>query len=353
MSEKKRIVWLDYLRTIAILCVLLCHSVEGIYHFNVKELMRMGYYSQIIAFTCFTIGRLGAPLFFLISGYLLLDRDYSDGKAVSFWKNNWLRLLTCTSTWFIIYDLFLKFVLKRNVPWIMVLMDAIYLHKVDMGHVWYMPVILAIYVCVPLLAYGLRKFETSTLKFPYLFFMGCAFVIPFANIINNILFGKTVALQIPTMFSGGAYGIYFLTGYMLRKGSLKKYSTSLMISISALSFAAAVMLQLWAYSRGYQYNIWYDNILLLICSTCVFEMVSRVKSEAFSKSAQFISRYSFAMYLIHYPFRMLLIRYFSTVSGPHAVRMMIVWALSFVISITVSWLISKIPKVGPWLLFLK
>ena len=74
--ENNRIAGIDTLRAIGILCVVMCHSVEGdIYTLNLEGMNGLSLVSKIFAFTMFSIGRLGVPLFLLISGYLLLDKE--------------------------------------------------------------------------------------------------------------------------------------------------------------------------------------------------------------------------------------------------------------------------------------
>lgn len=80
--EHKRIVSLDILRTIAILDVLLVHCTESVYPMNNPTLLSYSILSQFLAISLFTLGRLGVPIFFFISGYLLLDKDYKNGGGV-------------------------------------------------------------------------------------------------------------------------------------------------------------------------------------------------------------------------------------------------------------------------------
>ena len=67
---KERIQKFDIARTFAILCVVLCHSVEAAYS-NVayKQLSNI---SQIFRIVFFTLGRLGVPIFLFLTGALIL-----------------------------------------------------------------------------------------------------------------------------------------------------------------------------------------------------------------------------------------------------------------------------------------
>lgn len=107
--KKKRILFIDHIRALAILMVIMCHVID------VNCLFWLGYQEmsgarQIILYTLLIFGRCGVPLFLMITGYLLLDRDYSDGKWKSFYLHKWLHLFLLTEIWFIIYEGFSVFV---------------------------------------------------------------------------------------------------------------------------------------------------------------------------------------------------------------------------------------------------
>ena len=76
INAKKRIINLDIARTFAILCVVLCHSVECVYKMNLQEWNSYSNTSNIIKIILFTIGRLGVPIFLLLTGYLTLNKNF-------------------------------------------------------------------------------------------------------------------------------------------------------------------------------------------------------------------------------------------------------------------------------------
>lgn len=88
-EPRASIQWIDLLRCIAICCVLLTHATALVYTFDLESMTPISA-SVVFAFTLHSIGRLGVPIFFMITGYLLLDRSYTEGAA-RFWKKNYLR----------------------------------------------------------------------------------------------------------------------------------------------------------------------------------------------------------------------------------------------------------------------
>ena len=96
VSSGDRIEWIDLARTFAILSVITVHSIERAYTFNLESMNSMPALVRTVCFILFTVGRLGVPLFFFITGYLLLGRNYADEDCFRFWRKNLLALLLTT-----------------------------------------------------------------------------------------------------------------------------------------------------------------------------------------------------------------------------------------------------------------
>ena len=79
--SRQRFVGIDVLRTFAILCVVLNHCTENIYALTLEGLGGLSHISRVFGLSGFTLGRVGVPCFLAISGYLLMDRDYSPPKG--------------------------------------------------------------------------------------------------------------------------------------------------------------------------------------------------------------------------------------------------------------------------------
>lgn len=96
-EKKQRNIKFDIIRTFAILCVILCHSVEAIFDFSQQGWDILNNSSRIFMFVTFTIGRLGVPLFLLLSllsGALLLRKSINDDNdLVNFYKRSLLAML--------------------------------------------------------------------------------------------------------------------------------------------------------------------------------------------------------------------------------------------------------------------
>ena len=168
-SVKDRIEWVDLTRALAIAFVVLNHATESIWPLRLPQLLSVGISSRILGLACFTLGRLGVPLFLMISGCLLLDREYDEKKCLRFWRANWLRLMLVTMVWIIIYDVFLMLCFRQQISFALFLKHLFFMQQVNMSHMWYMPMALGMYVLIPFVANGIRSLPGKFLFYSILF----------------------------------------------------------------------------------------------------------------------------------------------------------------------------------------
>ena len=150
-NETSRVQSIDVLRTLALLCVLSIHSLRAaIAQVNGQDLSGLTG-NQIAASCAIGLSTLGVPLFLMISGYLLLDRDYTKERTLTFFKRNLLSLVVSYE----IFDLALAVVQYIGAGGVTVadyVKSALFIGPAPMGHLWYMQAIVGAYLLVPLLA---------------------------------------------------------------------------------------------------------------------------------------------------------------------------------------------------------
>lgn len=352
LPESKRIQWIDLARAAAIFCVILCHAAEGIYDLNVQDMAAVSLVSKLFAFSSMTVGRLGVPLFLMISGYLLLDREYDSEKIRSFYKNTWLKLLIVAEIWFVIFEIF-NIIRGKGATFTRIIEDLFFFNSIYVSHLWYLPMILGLYLLLPLISNGLRSIDCKLLWLPLGVLGSYAFIFPFVKVIASTLGTSNLSLQFSLGFSGGVYGLYMLAGYLIKKGSFNQISTRILIVVAAISFVLNVAFQLWAYSNQYTYNVWYDCPFLLVLAVCLFELMSRIKTVPFCKAVHFLSYYSFPVYLLHNMIRIIILPVFEESGWLKPLLVVLLFAVTTVLSYPLSWAVSKIPKVGKYILYLK
>ncbi len=358
-GSMKRIINLDVARTFAITTVVLCHAVELIYSMNLDGWLQASRLTKIFRTVAFTTGRLGVPIFLFLTGYLLLSRTYKSERDVKkFYKKNLLPIVLTTEIWIIIYNIFMSIYNNTNFSIILLVKQMLFLEKVNLMNTWYMPMIIGIYIVIPYLSNILHSFPLKTLKLPlFLVFIIC-FIMPTVNLILEVYGLELYSSILNISFLGGTYGLYIIVGYgLIHNKKLRNISTFSVIVLSIISFGLACAVQLFRYIRYMPYNIWYDSPFIFICSLFLFELFMRIKTEKLPNVVNtfftYISKISLSIYFIHIIVEMLLQPYIQRLAISNFIKLFILFSISFIITILISWSTSKIKLVKNKVLLIK
>ena len=98
---------MDAIRALAAFCVVVNHVTETLFPLNADFIGQASAATKWLAFLGFTFGRTGVPLFFLLSGYLLLSRTYDETRIKRFYRHNFLPMLLVWEVWILLYSVFL------------------------------------------------------------------------------------------------------------------------------------------------------------------------------------------------------------------------------------------------------
>lgn len=345
---RTRIEWIDLVRAIAILTVLYIHATDGIYIISSDAIVNYTLASRIFNFASLFIGRIGVPFFLMITGYLLLDRSYDDEKTRKFWSVNCKGLIIITVIWAIIYTISLQIV-SSNSPSI----NPVEAGNLFFSHMWYMPMIIGMYLSIPFVATGLKYFEDKIILQALMVFAVLAFIMPFITTILDLEGIKNVSIQYSLGFSGGVYGIYILLGYLVKKGMFKHISNLKLWIISIISFLICVVFQYYTFIKGYPFFLWYEFPFVLFGSFALFELCSRREHVRFYKEVKVLSKYSFAVFLIHNLFRIPLLPLVVMLPVSEPVKAIVLWILLIIFSFAAAAIIYRIPKYGKYLLYMR
>ena len=315
-----RIAGLDLIRAAAIVLVVLNHSVEvacGLHDVDVVNQMSTG--AQWFAFINFTLGRLGVPLFFFLSGYLLLPRGFDQQSTERFYRRNVLTLLATWECWIIIYNAMTAALEGMQFDSTTAFMTQphafdpaelirtmLFVESVDMMHVWYVGVILGIYLFLPWVARVLPSMSDKELLALTAIAFAYYFVLPTVQLFVGVKLQPWIDLS----FSGGTYGLYVVMGYLLRR-----FEPMIERSIGKIFLTAATVGAILAtaytliefYRHGDKLLMWYDVCTLPIAASGLFIALKRLAIE--NRLTETLSRFSFGIYLLHAPILILMIKY--------------------------------------------
>ena len=313
--EKKRILYLDLARTVAIISISTNHAVNrsyAIYSGQQMEYLQLSFAENIFKAVVYVFSRIGVPLFMMITGVLVLRKSFESEKEVrSFYKYNWGRMLLTTEIWlFIMY-------------WVQCLLDllggkelaplgeliagcvynACFINQKTFGSIWYMQMILPLYLVLPVFAVFIKKGGGKYLVLPagLLFFM--SFLIPSVNtfIVRNQgtdSFGITLVEPVAHLV------LYIFAGYYISSEQciLRKIRKDVLFGVlTLLLFGICVFDQFYGFGQAYDYHVGYESVSIFVLSCVIFEWFRRNDRAVFPvrRWVHWISSASFAIYFVH------------------------------------------------------
>lgn len=354
MKERKRIEWLDTARSAAILLVVLCHMTETTYFYSDIDINSCSLSSKIFAYVMFTAGRMGVPFFLFISGYLLVPREYDEKKCIRFWKHNFLPLFAVTELWMAIYFIFLKVFNGSSIHLLNLICYLLFLKPIGMPNMWYLPMLLGLYLCLPFVAMAVQKIKIHTLIFPLICVCFFSFAVPTANIILNAFGRSSFSSQMIIGFGGGSYGFYLLCGYLFTKFKITKITKIYAFALFVVMFSITVWMQVRLLSIGSTYTVWYDCLPLAAASAALFSIFSGSGIKKWLKPAvNSLAVSSFGIFLVHKPVHYVLLRYLPLTDTAAYFRVIILFLLTLIISWIMVSIISRIPVIGRKIFLIK
>ena len=346
--SQNRIEWIDLVRALAILTVLYIHATDGIYIISSDLIMNYTLFSRVFQFASLFVGRIGVPFFLMITGYLLLDRTYNDERVREFWNKNCKSLIIVTIIWALIYAICLQFITVSSAQ-----VNTVEAGNLFFSHMWYMPMIIGMYLSMPFVSSALSHFDPRTINQATIVFAFLAFLLPFISLVLDMMGLQNMTIQYCLGFSGGVYGIYIILGWLVKKDYFKKYSSNKFRLLAIVSFLICLGFQYYTFVRGYGFSLWYEFPFVLTGSFALFELCSRRKKVRGMKGIEFLSKYSFAVFLIHNLFRIPLLPMVVYLPYTEPVKAIILWILLIICSYTAAVIIYRIPRFGKFILYMR
>ena len=312
MTETKRERWLDCARTIAILLVTINHAANrGFSSQQYDEFMTRPHVISFLHAVLNVLSRMGVPLFLMITGVLLLKRDYSDRKVFfHFFRHNLLSLFIAAEIWYAIVFWYLVIFEKPDflsLGAVHILgrfaMNQLFLNQVTLGNMWYMPMIMVIYLILPMISLAIRVFPKRYI------WACCGFVILTSMLIpnaNSFLALKGIDLTLSfkpaetSLFS--RYVVYVLAGYYISEGTLGTVKRSRLRVVLAVCAVFMFCYQYWGYAHPKPYSVYYSSFGLFFLSALLFEEIRRIRiNDRWNTFFRYISGRALAIYFVHMP----------------------------------------------------
>lgn len=217
-----RYAYIDFLRSISVILVILLHCIGGFLfnpvHFGTPLWGLSAYVNELC--------RIGVPLFFMMSGFLLLDKKIEDiGR---FYKRRFLKIALP----FLAYDAFYYLLLPTNhdprsfFGWLKELVNC-----GSAYHLWFIYSILILYLFVPFIQ---KIVDHASVGELLIFLFLCTFQTTVKPLCNTLLAEKAYVF----LSEDGVVGYlgYMVLGYILGKCTLPRRARVAIYAAGALSF---------------------------------------------------------------------------------------------------------------------
>ena len=321
--KKTREYAFDILRVISMIMVIIIH-IANVY---CRSFGMISTKSYLISLIFNTICRVSVPIFFMISGSLLLDRSFNKEKYLK----RVLKYVILIVVWDIIYLVWEYFYLG-------VTYDKLYMLIFDpyRAHLWFLYTILVLYAIQPLLKLIMDK-SNNIIKISLLIIW---FLLSLASMLNPYV------AKFFTIFS---YIGYFIIGKYLydfiKKFDLRKYSLSLiLIMIFCYSISIWMNYSL-SISLNQFYNLFfaYRTPFIMISSFALYVLIiSNYRKDSLNKLVTGLSDLSLGVYLIHGIFLDVTVKVFIYNSINSIIGIPIFTIIIFILSIISTFILKKI-----------
>ena len=321
--KKTREYAFDILRVISMIMVIIIH-IANVYCRSYGMISTKSY---LISLIFNTICRVSVPIFFMISGSLLLDRSFNKEKYIK----RVLKYIVLIVVWDIIYLVWEYFYLG-------VTYDKLYMLIIDpyRAHLWFLYTILVLYAIQPLLKLIMDK-SNNVVK---IILLTVWIILSLASMINPYV------AKFFTIFS---YIGYFIIGKYLydfiKKYDLRKYNISLVL-IMIICFSISIWMN---YSLSIKLNQFYNLFFayrtpfIMISSFALYVLIiSNYRKDSLNKFITGLSDLSLGVYLIHGIFLDVTVKIFIYSSINSLIGIPVFTVIIFVLSIISTIIIKKI-----------
>lgn len=328
---KNRILYLDVLRSFAMIMVLLLHSISD-YIVRPELYGTVSWYANL----CINaFARTGVPIFFMVSGMLMLSSDNTK-DIKKFYKKSLIRIGIPLLLWNVIY-----FIYKCTMGYIafdIVLLFRCIINNGTEYHLWYLYTLTGIYLLAPFFKKIVDSCSTKEQIWLLFLMLLCTSIRPFVNQITQ----QYIYLFEP-LFNG--YIAFFFMGYILSNIKINRRILFSFSVIGLIGFVFSVVFHHIYSSRESIDLIFNYGYSLCHCALAasVFVVIRYVfeKLTLFSGVASFLSKYSFGVYLVHVLIIDLVLKYLMIDASP-IVSSMYIFAFAILLSLAVSFILGKV-----------
>lgn len=346
--KQERQLHIDLLRIFACFSVLMLHSASQFWYTLPVESGRW-----LVCNTYDAVFRFGVPIFVMISGRFFLTRP-GEINIRKFYRNNVLRLFSAYAVWSAVYGLWdcHTWIGGEGVTWKDYVKEMLY----GRYHLWYLPMMIGIYVLLPVLKSWVEHCSKEMLQYFLLLFL----IMQIGMSTLKIFSVPGAVLQVLNQFDIPlvcSYVGYFILGYYLYRYPLGKAGQFRLYCCGVLGLILAVIVSTWdSIRRGLPSATAYDSYSVFTFAATlalyVFfqEVVGKQKWKRSEKLIREISADTFGIYLMHIlAIEFLETKGITTISIDSILGIPLMAVCCFIVCGIAAAVIRRIPYVGKYI----
>jgi len=354
----KRIMFIDYLRSLAITLVLIEHyfGIFWFYHDSIAKdalflpIKNLNFKSplEFLLINQINLGYIGVGLFFLISGFVVF-KSIEKRTAKQYLTRRFIRIYP---TYFFVMIITLCFLflsahlngIKFPFTWkniiinFLLLQDWFYVQLIEQAN-WYLQVIIKFYFLIGLVLIFFKKRiledDKSILKFGIFLFL--------FHLLTNFLLKKTVYKIYYGIIFTFAYSSWYLIFILLGICLYNFYHNKWTKTIFLYNFLLILLLFIVSGLIGPVFDLTKPVIIGFIFSLIIFIIFLILESKfTYSKTINFISRISYSIYLIHRINGYILLNFFIKLNIKPILAITFVTAIVVILSYVIDLFIRRL-----------
>lgn len=319
---KERIVYLDVIRIVACVMVILMHS-------PMPDCGAPGFVLTGISFvTAPSIG-----LFFMVSGALLLPTSLS---MKEFYKRRLSKIVFPTLIWTFIYLLVKIINGSITIDQLPSIVLSIPFSAQGDGILWFMYVLVGLYLITPIISPWLEKASKKEIEL----ILGFWIVSLLYPVLSNVVSINESNTGILYYFSG--FAGYYILGYYLNHYKPRVGIITALLMILLPIIVCGISIRLYQDVDFYKY-FWYLSMFVLSMASGWFCLLSKINVRG-AKLLSVVSSLSFGIYLSHILImRSFIWKWCSFFNCGYLFQIIFTVILTFVLSFVLAYLLSKLP----------
>lgn len=341
MNNKK--ISIEYIRVIAIIMTITIH-VSNIYIYAFDEISD-GYFLTSVIYN--SLSRLCVPLFFMISGALIINKEYSRKK----YFQKIIKFILLLIFWSLFYYIQKNGFSFENIG--TVLVNSFFNAEMTSRHLWYMYAIISVYIALPFIqnmCKNLSKELENLFLILWIVLSGISVIaIPVARYITK----SNIEIDYPIPLINAAYYLgYFICGHILYKRFAdvnfnKQKNAICLLVYSVCTFITAFFTYFISIKadRFFDAMTWYKSIFTVLATIAIFLLIIANKNFFKSEFILKISRHTFGIYLTHIFFFNIMKKCFDITLFNPIITIPVATLSLYIISLIICMLLSKIPYV--------